>query len=528
MATLGLIDLCIVVCYLFMVVIIGLLFAWRGRTSESYFLAGRSLTWPVIGASLFASNIGTEHLVGLAGDAHRVGLVAGGFEWMACLCLIVLAVVFVPQYLRTRIYTIPEFLERRFSLTARMYLSGYFTVMIVLTKVSIALYAGALVVEQFFGWDRTAVMWGIGIFTAFYTAVGGLSAVVYTDVLQTVILILGATLLTVIGLLRVGGWSALSASTPDGFLSMVKPVDHPDYPITGFVFGNLFVGIFYWCMDQAIVQRALGACSVDHGRKGAIFGGFLKILPVFIFVLPGVIALVLFPDIEHDKAFPALVSELLPAGIRGLVLAGLLAALMSSLDSTLNASATLITRDFYVRFSKTEPSQAAQIWLGRITIAVVMMAGILWAPIINRAETLWKYLQMVSAYMAMPMSAAVLTGILWRRGNNAGALSAMIFGIAVGILMMADSMWEGGLIPILQTPIMASFMHRSLLAFLLSVAVMVVVSLLTAAPPRERVEDVCFEWSSMSPSEKMPFLHDHRLWILLLLVSVVCCWVVFR
>jgi SSS family solute:Na+ symporter len=524
MATLEFIDLFIIVCYLVIVVAIGLSFVKKERTSENYFLAGRSLTWPVIGASLFASNIGTEHLVGLAGDAHRVGLVAGGFEFMACLCLIILAVVFVPQYLRTRIYTIPEFLEKRFSLTARMYLSGYFTVMIVLTKVSIALYAGAIVLEQFFGWDRTAVMWGIGIFTAFYTAIGGLSAVVYTDVLQTIILVFGAALLTVIGLSRVGGWSQLAASAPEGFLSMVKPVDHPDYPITGFLFGNLFVGIFYWCMDQAIVQRALGARDIDHGRKGAIFGGFLKILPVFIFVLPGVIAVVLFPDIEHDKAFPTLVSELLPAGIKGLVLAGLLAALMSSLDSTLNASATLVTRDFFVRFTKTEPSQAAQIWLGRITIAVVVVAGILWAPVIGKADTIWKYLQIVSAYMAVPMSAAVLTGILWRRGNNAGALSAMVFGIAVGILMMADSMWEGGLIPILQTPIM----HRSLLAFLLSVVVMVVVSLLTAAPPKGRIEGICFEWSGFAPLEKAPLFRDYRLWIVLLVITVISCWIAFR
>ncbi len=528
MATLGSIDLFIIACYFIIVVAIGLFFARKERTSENYFLAGRSLTWPVIGASLFASNIGTEHLVGLAGDAHRVGLVAGGFEFMACLCLIILAVVFIPQYLRNRIYTIPEFLERRFSLTARMYLSGYFTVMIVLTKVSIALYAGAIVMEQIFGWDRTTVMWGIGIFTAFYTAIGGLSAVVYTDVLQTVILIFGAALLTVIGLARVGGWSQLSASAPEGFLSMVKPIDHPDYPITGFLFGNLFVGIFYWCMDQAIVQRALGARSLDHGRKGAIFGGFLKLLPVFIFVLPGVIAVVLFPDIEHDKAFPTLVSELLPAGIKGLVLAGLLAALMSSLDSTLNASATLVTRDFFVRFTKTEPSQAAQIWLGRITIAVVVVAGILWAPVIGKADTIWKYLQIVSAYMAVPIAAAVLTGILWRRGNNAGALSAMVFGIAVGILMMADSMWEGGLIPILQTPVMASFMHRSLVAFLLSVVVMIVVSLLTAAPPNSRIEGICFEWSGFAPIEKMPLIRDYRLWAVLLLVCVISCWIAFR
>jgi SSS family solute:Na+ symporter len=201
---------------------------------------------------------------------------------------------------------------------------------------------------------------------------------------------------------------------------------------------------------------------------------------------------------------------------------------MSSLDSTLNASATLVTRDFFVRFTKTEPSQAAQIWLGRITIAVVVITGILWAPVIGKADTIWKYLQIVSAYMAVPIAAAVLTGILWRRGNNAGAISAMVFGIAVGILMMADSMKEGGLIPILQTPIMISFMHRSLVAFLLSVVVMVVVSLLTSAPPKSRIEGVCFEWSGFAPLEKMSLFRDYRLWVVLLVICVISCWIAFR
>jgi SSS family solute:Na+ symporter len=530
MESLHIVDLSIVITYLVVVIGIGLSFARNERTSEDFFLAGRKLTWPFIGASLFASNIGTEHLVGLAGDAHRVGLVAGGFEWIASFCLIILGIVFIPQYLRTRIYTIPEFLERRFSLTARMYLSVYFTVMIVLTKVSIALWAGSKVIQQFFDWDPTAIMWGIGISTALYTAVGGLAAVVYTDALQAMVLLVGSAVLTGIGLWHVGGWTGLEAQAPEGFLSMVKPVDHPDYPFTGFLFGNLLGGIFYWCMDQSIVQRALGARDVDQGRKGAAFAGFLKILPVFLFVLPGVIAVVLFPDIEHDMAFPTLVSELLPVGLRGLVLAGLLAALMSSLDSTLNASATLITRDFVVRFSAVEPSQKTQIRIGRITTAAVVVAGILWAPYIGEFGTLWKYLQVVSAYMGMPMATAVLTGILWRRGTNAGALSAMIFGILLGIVMMVDTMYEadGGLIPFLQHPILVSFLHRSLLACVLSFILMIAVSLLTPAPPRERVEGVCFEWTGLAPAEETSLVHDYRLWMGVLFVLVVTCWIVFR
>jgi SSS family solute:Na+ symporter len=531
MPSLATIDLVIIFAYLILVIGVGLSFTRREETSEEFFLAGRKLTWPVIGFSLFASNIGTEHLVGLAGEGHRYGLVAGGYEWMASYCLIVLAFLFIPQYLATRIYTIPEFLERRFSLTARMYLSVYFTVMIVLTKVSITLYAGSRVIETFFGWDPTWVMWGIGIATGLYTALGGLAAVVYTDVLQAIILLIGAIVLTCAGLIEVGGWSGLVEKAPAGFLDMAKPLDHPEYPVTGFLLGNLFGGIFYWCMDQSIVQRALGARDIDQGRKGALFAGFLKILPVFLFVLPGVIAVSLFPDIEHDDAFPTMVAEFLPIGLKGLVLAGLLAALMSSLDSTLNAAATLVTRDFLVRFSRTEPSQSVQVWVGRITIAIIVVAGVLWAPVISGFETLWKYLQMVSAYMGLPMAAAVLTGILWKRATNAGALTAMISGILMGLFMMWDTQrmeaTGEGLLEILRHPYLASFLHRSLVAFIISVILMVVVSLMTPPPPRDRVEGVCFQWTGFAPRGETSLISDYRLWMTLLFVTVTCLWITF-
>ncbi|MCA9425710.1 MAG: sodium/solute symporter [Candidatus Omnitrophica bacterium] len=465
---------------------------------------------------------------------------AGGYEWIACLCLLFLAVVFIPQYLRTRIYTIPEFLERRFSLAARMYLSVYFTVMIVLTKVSIALYAGALVVETVLGWDETTLLLGlpaktttmilIGLFTGLYTAMGGLAAVVYTDALQVVVLVLGSVILTLVGLDKVGGWAGLieNANVPVEHLSMVKPVTHPDYPITGYFIGNLFgAGMFYWCMDQSIVQRALGAKSIDHGRKGAILAGFLKITPVFIFVLPGVIALALFPGIENDAAFPTMVSNLLPVGVRGIVLAGLLAALMSSLDSTLNASATLVTRDFIVRFSGVEPGQRAQIWIGRVTIAIVLAAGILCTPLIETQETLWLYLQQVSAYMGMPMAVAVFTGILWRRANNMGALACMVVGTLLGIFMMADSSTDGGMVGFLQADVWTSFLHRSILVAIVSIAVMISVSLATSPPPVARTEGVCYEWGRPDP-ERGRGISDYRVWAGILFVLVMTLWVVFR
>jgi solute:Na+ symporter, SSS family len=523
-------DLITIAGYLLVTLVIGLSFTKRKETSEDYFLAGRRLTWPILGASLFSTNISAEHLVGLAGEAHRVGLAVGGFEWMACFCLLTLAFVFVPQYLKTRVYTIPEFLERRFSLTARTVLSGYFLVMIVLTKISIALWAGALVVHTLFGWNMQSIMWGIGIFTALYTAAGGLSAVVYTDAFQTIIFVAGSAFLTLLALSHAGGWSSVASKVPEGFLHIAKPMTDPDYPLTGFIFGNYFGGMFYWCMDQVIVQRVLGARDIEEGRKGAIFAGFLKILPVFIFVLPGAVAAALYPNIPHDAAYPTLVSQLVPPGLRGLILAGLLAALMSSLSSISNSAATLVAHDFVVRFSKNPPGQDAQIWIGRTTTAIVMAAGILWAPVIGQADTLWKYLQVVSAYMGLPMAAALLTGILWKRATNAGALTAMGFGVVLGGIMLLDSVKapKGGLIPFLQTPIMASFMHRSFLAFVVSVVVMVLVSLNTRAPERHQVEGVCFDWTSEAPQGSTALLRDSRMWGGLLAATSLACWIIFR
>jgi len=423
---------------------------------------------------------------------------------------------------------------------ARMYLSVYFTVMIVLTKVSIALYAGALVVETVLGWDESTILLGlpaktttmilIGLFTGLYTAMGGLAAVVYTDALQVVVLLAGSVILTLVGLEKVGGWEGLieNANVPAEHLSMVKSIHHPDYPITGYFIGNLFgAGMFYWCMDQSIVQRALGAKSIDHGRKGAIFAGFLKIVPVFIFVLPGVMALALFPGIENDAAFPTLVSNLLPQGLRGIVLAGLLAALMSSLDSTLNASATIVTRDFIVRFSGVEPSQHTQIWIGRFTIAAVLAAGILCTPLIETQETLWLYLQQVSAYMGMPMAVAVFTGILWRRANNVGALTCMVVGTVLGIFMMVDSSIEEGLVGFLQADVWTSFLHRSILVAIVSIAAIVGVSLATTPPPPEKTEGVCYDWGR-SDLEWGRGIADSRLYAGVLFVLVMTLWVVFR
>ena len=318
---------------------------WAARreknVSSDYFLASRDVAWFAVGASLFASNIGSEHLVGLAGSGAGSGLAVGHFEWLACLILLLLGWLFVPFYLKSGVYTMPEFLEKRYNSAARTYFTWVSVIGYVLTKISVTLYAGGVVIRAVTGWSFYTAAIVLIVVTGLYTIFGGLRAVVYTEVLQAIVLILGSVTLMIIGLQHVGGFAALQAKVstftlPDGrpanFFSMWKPSNHPDFPWTGIIFGAPILGIWYWCTDQHIVQRVLAAKNIKQARTGTIFAGYLKILPVFIFVLPGIIAVALFPELKNsaDSAYPTLVTRLLPAGIKGLVLAGMLAALMSS------------------------------------------------------------------------------------------------------------------------------------------------------------------------------------------------------
>ena len=466
---------------------VGLWFARRWRNSEEYFLAGRDLVWPLIGLSLFATNISAEHFVGLASGGHKDGLVQGGYEWIASYCLLMLAIVFAPQYLRHKVFTIPEFFERRFGVETRLCLSVYFLAMIVLTKTALATYTGALVIQEFTGWNLQSIYWGIGVFTACYTIAGGLAAVIYTDCLQAITLLAGSIILTLAALDRVGGWGGLTdglaAHGKVAHLSMVEPPESANLPFSGFLLGNFLVGgMFYWCMDQVNVQRVLGARSVDHARKGAIFAGFLKIVPVFVMVLPGVIAVVLFPGIgdDHNSTYGVLVRELLPDGLRGVVLAALMAALMSSLSSSFNSASTIVARDFVARF-RPDTSTRAQIRIGQCGLVAVMVCGVLAAPVAGRYETVWNYLQEITGYLSVPFAVAGLLGVLSGRVNRAGALAAIVVGIASGAFFLADS----HLLHWISSPYLASFLHRHFVCAAASVAAMLVVSYATAPPPEE-------------------------------------------
>src|SRR6266478_865068 len=326
------VDLVIIGVYFAIVFGIGMYFARKERTSEDYFLAGRDIGWFFIGASLFVSNISTEHFIGLSGTGASSGLAVGHFEWLACLILLILGWVFVPFYLRSNVFTMPEFLERRFNRQSAVYLAGISIIAYIFTKISVQLYAASVVLERVAGWSlwKTAVV--LVIATGIYTVAGGLAAVIYTDTVQTLILITGAVALTVIGLGRVGGLAHLRTMVPPDYFHMIKPISDPNFPWTGIFFGAPILGIWYWCTDQVIVQRVLSARDEGHAKAGTIFAGFLKILPVFMLVLPGIIAFALFPEQvrKPDFAYPTLVLNLLPVGLVGLVMAALLAAVLGA------------------------------------------------------------------------------------------------------------------------------------------------------------------------------------------------------
>ena len=466
--------------------------AWRKKathaSSESYFLAGRNVGWLVVGAALFASNIGSEHLVGLAGTGFDSGVAVGQFEVLASLILLVLGWLFVPFYLKSSVYTMPEFLERRYSPGARWYLAVVSIVGYVLTKISVTLYAGGVVYEVLLGggfWTGALI---IVLATGVYTVLGGLRAVLYTEALQTVILIGGSVLVVVLGLSHLGGWGAMRASVDSGFFNMWQPASHPSFPWTGIVFGAPILGVWYWCTDQYIVQRVLSARGIDDARRGSIFGGFLKLLPLFIFVIPGVVAAGLVKTgqlhiARADQAFPEMVRTLLPAGVRGLVVAGFLAALMSSLSAVFNSCSTLITWDVY-RKLRPNASERRLVMVGKVATLALVGFGLLWIPLMKYISgQLYVYLQSVQAYISPPIAAVFLFGVFWRRVNARGALASLGTGFVLGMGRLGLELTKGSHHGFLRWYAEVNFLHFAILLFAVCTAVLVIVSLLT--PPQD-------------------------------------------
>lgn len=481
----------------------------KNKNTEDYFLAGRNVGWFVIGASIFASNIGSEHVVGLAGTGFASGTPMAHYELHAWIVLL-LGWLFLPFYMRSGAFTMPEFLEKRFDERSRWFLSVFSLAAYVLTKVSVTIYAGGIVVSELLGIPFWYGAIGIVIFTGIYTVIGGMKAVIYTETLQTVILIAGSLIITYLGLQEVGGWDQLQTTvrsvSPDHF-NMWRPMNDPDFPWTGLLFGGTIVGVWYWCTDQYIVQRTLAANNIKIGRRGAIFGAYLKLMPILIFLIPGIIAFALSiqnPEIfsveKADRAFPMLVKTLLPVGLKGLVAGGLMAALMSSLASVFNSCSTIFTIDIYKKL-KPEKTEKQLLTIGKIATGIIVILGIIWIPIMQKigGGVMYQYLQNVQSYIAPPVTAVFLLGILWKRVNSKAAITTLLAGLVLLILRLGAEIYyqpelaSGEAISgIAFAFAKINFAHMAIFMFIFSLILCVSVSLATAEPDYNKIKGLSF------------------------------------
>lgn len=517
-------------------------------TADDYFLAGRDLGWFIVAASIFSSNIGSEHLVGLAGSGCTDGVAMAHYELHAW-CLLVLAWVFVPFYARSMVFTMPEFLERRYSPTARWVLSIISLVAYVVTKIAVGIFAGGVVFAVLIpemrldlGFMVLDAFWigsiAVIVMTGLYTVIGGLRAVAYTDTLQTIVFIVGSAMVTVFGLIELGGWNELREVCGTEMFNLWKPLVpagmdatwapvresgriawyfNDNFPWLGMLFCAPIVGLWYWCTDQYIVQRALAAPNETIARRGSVAASLMKLLPVFIFIVPGMLCFALakrgYPgltDLVQDgmpvrdqcqAAFPLMVRHVLPVGVRGLVVAGLLSALMSSLAGVFNACSTLFTMDLYKKF-RPQASQHQLVWIGRVATSVMVLIGLLWIPVIQGQKGLYFYLQAVQGYLAPPIFVVFFLGVFNKRLNSKGCLSALVVGFLLGVFRLAVDTpvqlglagFEGGYPhgSFLWIVNNVYFQYYSVLICLVCTVVMLVVSYATAPPSLERIAGLTY------------------------------------
>ncbi len=493
----------------------------KEETSTDYFLAGRNAGWLAIGASIFASNIGSEHLVGLAGAGAETGMAMAHWEmhgWM----ILILGWVFVPFYARSRVFTMPEFLERRYNTASRNFLSIISLVSYVLTKVAVTVYAGGIVFKEVFGideWMGIDFFWigaiGLVVITGIYTVIGGMRSVLYTSILQMPVLLLGSVAILVVGLRELGGWGELMEITSanvsvhgDSMNSLMRSHRDSEFPWTGVILGSAIIGFWYWCTDQYIVQRVLSGRNQKEARRGTIFGAYLKLLPVFIFLIPGMIAYALHQKglmelSSSDAAFSSLVANLLPVGLKGVVVGGLIAALMSSLASLFNSSAILFTMDFYKRF-KPDSSEKHLVYVGRAATTVIVILGILWIPVMRGiGQVLYAYLQDMQSLISPGIASVFLLGVFWKRASPAGGFAGMLTGFVLGMTRLAANIFESSINPeglFYKIILQPNWLHYSIYLFFLCIAVIVVVSLLTK--PADASKTVGLTYGSADEEQK--------------------------
>jgi len=542
--TIPTLDLVIIVCYLLGIMGIGIWAGYKkGASSEEFFLAGKSLRWPIIGAALFTANISTIHLVGLAADGYRIGLVVGNFEWMAAFTLIILGLVFAPFYLRNRLRTLPEYLEKRYSPITRTFMAFIAILGALLIHIGISLYAGAKVMEHFFGINMYVSIVVIALITATYTIIGGLKAVVVTDSIQAVLLLLGAAVLTVVSIMHlpdvgIHSLTELKAAVKPVQMNMIHSLKDGsgffnEYSWLTVIFGYFVLGIWYWCTDQTIVQKVLGARSEKDGQKGAIFAGFLKIIPVFLMVFPGIVGYLLFKEqiMEPNDTLLVMMKNLLPTGLRGLMVAGLLAALMSTIEAALNSTATVTAEDIVKRL-RPRTRDRTLVLVGRITAAVVILLAMVWSTQGGRFTSIFVAINKIPMMIAPAITTVFLMGVFWRRGTKEAALATLSGGAVVGGLYFLVDLPVFGEVQWVSDPVRGlgiPFMMAGLILFIFCVALYVIVSLLTPRPAEDQLTDLCWGKPSQAIMRgRITGPTDPRVMAGILVVIMIILYIIFH
>ncbi|MBF0274063.1 MAG: sodium/solute symporter [Nitrospinae bacterium] len=512
------IDFGILLLYTIGIVAHGIWVGKRHKGENDYFLAGRTMTWTFIGMSLFASNISSTTLIGLAGEAYSTGIAVYNYEWMAAVVLVFFSIFLLPLYLNSGIYTVPEFLEKRYDSRCRSYFSALTLFLNIFVDTAGTLYAGGLIIRMVFPdlplWEAVV---SLALLSGIYTAFGGLAAVMFTDMVQAILLLVASVIVTFCAFEQAGGWSQIVASTPPDMLSLVRPIDDPSVPWLGLITGVPLLGFYFWCTNQFMTQRVLSAKNIEEGRRGVLFAGLLKLPVLFIMVLPGTAAILIYPELpKPDLVYPTLLFDLLPTGILGLALAGFLAALMSQVDSTLNSASTLLTMDFLKKY-RPQMSSYSLMQAGRIFTLLFMGIAVLWAPMIENFDSLFQYLQKILSYAVTPVVTLFLVGIFWKRANAAGGVFALWIGTFCGVTLFVLNEVFG--------VISLHFLYIPPLIFCMTLPALFMGSMRTEKPDAQQMS-LCWDISAFRKEtvemNSLPWHKNYRILsvILLLLTSI--------